>query len=138
MYMKLVEIIMNFLDLTTRGGIQNIDFRDFYNLLRESGLGHIGIGEGENLLEALHEAERDQLLDVDYTNARACLMNITGNAGLRECGQVIKNFTNDRGIKRFRFGLRDSSGPIRCMVAVGGVRSPYLESFLGAKMEYLE
>ena len=72
-------------ELITKKGLVSLDFADIKSIMGGSGMAMIGMGEsesGDRALESVHEALSSPLLDIDISNARGALVNITGSSDL--------------------------------------------------------
>ena len=72
-------------ELITKRGLVSLDFADIRSIMGGSGMAMIGMGEsesGDRALESVHEALSSPLLDIDISNAKGALVNITGSSDL--------------------------------------------------------
>lgn len=72
-------------ELITKKSLVNLDFADIRTIMQGSGMAMIGIGEsesGDRALESVHEALNSPLLDLDISDARGALINISGSSDL--------------------------------------------------------
>lgn len=93
------EILMNAVkgmtELITKPGLINVDFADVKTIMRDGGLGVIGIGESnseERQVDAVNKAVKNPLLAVEITNAKNALVNVTGGEDLtlHQAHDVVK------------------------------------------------
>ncbi len=72
-------------ELITKQGLVSLDFADIRSIMEGSGMAMIGMGEsdsGDRALESVHEALSSPLLDIDISNAKGALINISGSSDL--------------------------------------------------------
>ncbi|MBZ9570764.1 cell division protein FtsZ [Methanobrevibacter sp. TMH8] len=72
-------------ELITKKSLVNLDFADIRTIMQGSGMAMIGMGEsesGDRALESVHEALNSPLLDLDISDARGALINISGSSDL--------------------------------------------------------
>ncbi|BBL61889.1 MAG: cell division protein FtsZ [Methanobrevibacter arboriphilus] len=72
-------------ELITKKSLVNLDFADIRSIMQGSGMAMIGMGEsesGDRALESVHEALNSPLLDLDISDAKGALINISGSSDL--------------------------------------------------------
>jgi cell division protein FtsZ len=72
-------------ELITKQGLVSLDFADIRSIMKGSGMAMIGMGEsdsGDRALESVHEALNSPLLDLDISDAKGALINISGSSDL--------------------------------------------------------
>lgn len=72
-------------ELITKKGLVSLDFADIRSIMKGSGMAMIGMGEsdsGDRALESVNEALHSPLLDLDISNAKGALINISGSSDL--------------------------------------------------------
>ena len=72
-------------ELITKPGLISLDFADISSIMKGSGMAMIGMGEsesGDRAIESVHEALSSPLLDIDISNAKGALINISGSSDL--------------------------------------------------------
>ena len=111
----LATAVKGVIEIITKEGYINVDFKDVTNMMRGSGMALMGsgIGKGENRLrEAVKGALESPLLnDFDLKTARNILINITVSGGddsikfseLDEINDMIAEYTG--GANRFKQGI---------------------------------
>ncbi|WP_295722684.1 cell division protein FtsZ [uncultured Methanobrevibacter sp.] len=82
-------------ELITKAGLVSLDFADIRSIMKGSGMAMIGMGEsdsGERALESVHEALSSPLLDIDISDAKGALINITGSSDLtlQEAEKIVQ------------------------------------------------
>ena len=81
----LVRAVKGITELITRPALLNLDFADVRSIMQGSGMAMIGMGEsdsGDRAFESVHEAINSPLLDLDVSDAKAALINISGSSDL--------------------------------------------------------
>jgi len=72
-------------ELISKKSLVNLDFADVKTIMQGSGMAMIGMGEsdtGDRALESVHEALNSPLLDLDISDAKGALINISGSSDL--------------------------------------------------------
>ncbi len=72
-------------ELITKKGLVGLDFADIRTIMQGSGMAMIGMGESESAdraIESVHEALNSPLLDLDISDAKGALINISGSSDL--------------------------------------------------------
>ena len=82
-------------ELITKKGLVSLDFADIRTIMEGSGMAMIGMGEsesGDRALESVHEALNSPLLDLDISDAKGALINISGSSDLtlHEAEKVVQ------------------------------------------------
>lgn len=130
----LTETISGITDLIVQTGLVNVDFADVINIMKLGGATVVGIGRGEGegkALRAMMEAIRFPLIEADLSEAKGCIVSITGGPDLtvnegREALSEIKGRMHPDA--RLKWGLRidrEMLGKVKIMVLLVGVKSPY-------------
>ena len=91
----LVRAVKGITELITKQGLVSLDFADIRSIMKGSGMAMIGMGEsdsGERALESVHEALSSPLLDIDISDAKGALINITGSSDLtlQEAEKIVQ------------------------------------------------
>jgi cell division protein FtsZ len=93
----LIQAITGITELITTPGLVNLDFNDLRTIMKDSGLGVIGLGESEAMgemraEEAVKQAVTSPLLDATIDGATGVLVNVTGgpNMSLAEAEKCIE------------------------------------------------
>ncbi len=130
----LTETINGITDLIVQTGLVNVDFADVMNMMRLGGAAVVGIGKGEGdgkAMKAMTEAIRFPLIEADLSEAKGCIVSITGGPDLtvkegREALAEIKGRMHPDA--KLKWGLRidrGMMGRVKIMVLLVGVKSPY-------------
>jgi cell division protein FtsZ len=122
-------------ELITRPGLVSLDFADIRSIMKGSGMAMIGMGEsesGDRALESVHEALNSPLLDLDISNAKGALINISGSSDLtlNEAEKIVQIVADeldpDANIIWGAQIQEDLENVIRTTIVVAGVNSPHI------------
>ncbi|MCC7568633.1 MAG: cell division protein FtsZ [Candidatus Methanofastidiosa archaeon] len=131
----LAEMVKGLSETITTPSLVNLDFADIRAVMTSGGYAMIGVGESNTknrAEEAVHEALKNKLLEVDYSHARGALVHVTGgpDMSLSEANMVgeliCKQIGGEANVTwgaRVDDNLRDS---IRVMLILTGVTSPWI------------
>jgi len=130
------EVIKGVTESITLPSLINLDFNDVRTILQSGGTSTIFFGENadDNPEQAVADALRNPLLDVDYRGARGALIHISAGPSLRlrTAYEVVEGLTaRMRPEANVIFGVRVDrkyEGILRVLTIMTGVRSPILES----------
>jgi cell division protein FtsZ len=130
----LTDAIKGITELITKPGLVNLDFADIRTVLQNSGVAALGIGESDSANraeEAAMEALNSPLLDVDVTDAKGALVNVTGSPDLtvteaeRIVSKVSEALNPDAQLIWGAQISEDMKNAVRVLVILSGVHSPY-------------
>ncbi len=133
-------------ELITKPGLVSLDFADIRSIMMGSGMAMIGMGEsdsGDRAIESVHEALNSPLLDLDISNAKGALINISGSSDLtlHEAEKVVQIVADeldpDANIIWGTQIQEDLENVIRTTIVVAGVKSPHIFGLPGEK-EFVE
>ena len=133
-------------ELITKPGLVSLDFADIRSIMMGSGMAMIGMGEsdsGDRAIESVHEALNSPLLDLDISNAKGALINISGSSDLtlNEAEKVVQIVADeldpDANIIWGTQIQEELQNTIRTTIVVAGVKSPYIFGIHG-EPEYIE
>jgi cell division protein FtsZ len=133
-------------ELITKPGLVSLDFADIRSIMKGSGMAMIGMGEsdsGDRAIESVHEALNSPLLDLDISNAKGALINITGSSDLtlNEAEKVVQIVADeldpDANIIWGTQIQEDLQNTIRTTIVVAGVKSPHIFG-MHSEAEYIE
>src|SRR3989344_2919186 len=138
----LTNAVKGIAELVTKVGLVNLDFADIKAVMANGGVSLIGIGESDSqdrAKEAVEKAISNPLLDVDISNARGALINITGGNDMsldeyRKVMEVIGNKTApDAKIISGAQISPDMDKTIRVLIIATGVKSSQI---FGSSLEF--
>jgi cell division protein FtsZ len=83
----LIQAITGITELITTPGLVNLDFNDLRTIMKDSGIGVVGIGESDAMgearaEEAVKQAITSPLLDATIEGATGLLVNVSGGASM--------------------------------------------------------
>ena len=124
-------------ELITKPGLISLDFADISSIMKGSGMAMIGMGEsesGDRAIESVHEALSSPLLDIDISNAKGALINISGSSDLtlqeaEKIVQIVGDSLDDEA--NIIWGAQideELQNMIRTTIVVSGVKSQYSSS----------
>ena len=146
----LAEMVKGLSETITQPSLVNLDFADIRAVMEDGGVAMIGVGESNSTNraeEAVAEALRNKLLDVDYTEAKGALVHCSGGPDMKlyeanKVGELVKGMVKDKEGQviwgaRIDENLRES---IRVMVIMTGIKSPWITGRVidndGAKISF--
>jgi len=112
----------------------NVDYADVKNVMQDGGISMISLGEAaghDKVEEVVKNTLEHPLLDVDYEDAKGCLLHIEGSPDLSlgdsiKVGELItQSFNEDASIKLGARVNPELKG-IRATAIITGVKSPYM------------
>ena len=110
-------------ELITKPGLISLDFADISSIMKGSGMAMIGMGEsesGDRAIESVHEALSSPLLDIDISNAKGALINISGSSDL-----TLNEADPEANIIWGAQIDEELQNMIRTTIVVSGVKSQY-------------
>ncbi len=132
----LAEMVKGISETILEPSLVNLDYADVRAVMTDGGVAMVGVGESNTnnrAQEAVEEALRNRLLEVDYNNAKGALVHVSGGPDMKlseasAVGEYINRMIGDESSKiiwgaRIDESLRDS---MRVMLIVTGVTSPYI------------
>ncbi|MBU7013767.1 MAG: cell division protein FtsZ [Theionarchaea archaeon] len=132
----LAEMVKGISETILEPSLVNLDYADVRSVMLDGGVAMVGVGESNTnnrAQEAVEEALRNRLLEVDYTNAKGALVHVSGGPSMKlseasAVGEYINKLVGDENSRiiwgaRIDESLRDS---MRVMLIVTGVNSPYI------------
>lgn len=121
-------------ELITKQGLVSLDFADIRSIMEGSGMAMIGMGEsdsGDRALESVHEALSSPLLDIDISDAKGALINISGSSDLtlhesEKIVQIVADKLDPEANIIWGAQIDESlQNLIRTTIVVSGVKSHY-------------
>ncbi|MBN1785899.1 MAG: cell division protein FtsZ, partial [Candidatus Methanofastidiosa archaeon] len=131
----LAEMVKGLSETITTTSLVNLDFADIKSIMQSGGVALIGVGESNTknrAEEAVQEALKNKLLEVDYSSAKGALVHVSGgpDMSLTEANRVGELINEKIGGNadviwgaRIDENLKDS---IRVMLILTGVKSPWI------------
>jgi cell division protein FtsZ len=132
----LAEMVKGISETILEPSLVNLDYADVRTVMTNGGVAMVGVGESytnNRAQEAVEEALRNRLLEVDYTNAKGALVHVSGGPDMKlseasAVGEYINRLIGDESSKilwgaRVDESLKDS---MRVMLIITGVSSPYI------------
>ena len=122
-------------EITSQGGLVNIDFADMRSIMDGGGVAMIGMGEGQGsnrASDAVISALTSPLLELDIGASKGALVNVTGgdDMTLQEAHEVVREVHSKiNKDARIIWGASIDSTlehQIRVMLVVTGVKSPQI------------
>ncbi|MEM2133426.1 MAG: cell division protein FtsZ [Candidatus Jordarchaeaceae archaeon] len=135
----LIKGVNSISELIIKPGLVNVDLADIRTVVKDSGVAFIGVGEssgGDRACQAVEKALGNPLLDVDAKDARAALINITGdqNLTIREAELIVRKVSekvnpNSEVIwgANINPSLKDT---LRVAIIISAVSLPYVEKLI--------
>jgi cell division protein FtsZ len=129
-------------ELITKPGLVSLDFADIRSIMKGSGMAMIGMGEsdsGDRAIESVHEALNSPLLDLDISNAKGALINISGSSDLtlQEAERIVQIVADeldpDANIIWGTQIQEELQNIVRTTIVVAGVKSPYIYGMPGER-----
>jgi len=142
----LANMIMGIVETISAPSLINLDFADFRTIVRKGGVAVVGIGESDapnRAEEAVRNALRSPLLDVDYAGATGALIHVCGDnqMTIEEANRVGEIVTEMMGHDALViWGARANpctDGFLKVTLVMTGVHSPNILSGFGTLMPKL-
>jgi len=142
----LANMIKGIVETISTPSLINLDFADFRTIVKKGGVAVVGIGESDapnRAEEAVRNAMRNPLLDVDYAGATGALIHVCGDSQMtieeaNRVGEIVTEMMDDDAL--VIWGARvnpDMNGMLRVTLVMTGVNSPSLLSGLGTILPQL-
>lgn len=136
----LANMIKGFAETISAPSLINLDFADFKTIVRRGGVAVVGVGESNapnRAEEAVKNALRNPLLDVDYVGATGALIHVSGDGQMtieeaNRVGEMITEMMDDNAL--VIWGAKVNPEPDRMLkvtLVMTGVKSPRLLSGFG-------
>lgn len=134
----LAEMVKGISETILEPSLVNLDYADVRMVMTDGGVAMVGMRESNTAnraQEAVEEALRNRLLEVDYTSAKGALIHVSGGPDMKlseasAAGEYINQLIGDENSKiiwaaRIDESLEDS---LRVMLIITGVSSPYISA----------
>jgi len=142
----LASMIQGIVETISAPSLINLDFADFRTIVRRGGVAVVGVGESDapnRAEEAVRNALRSPLLDVDYAGATGALIHVSGDnqMTIQEANRVAEIVTEMMGHDALViWGARanpSTDGFLKVTLVMTGVHSPKILSGFGTLMPKL-
>ena len=136
----LANMIKGIVETISAPSLINLDFADFKTIVRRGGVAVVGVGDSDapnRAEEAVRNALRSPLLDVDYAGATGALIHVTGDNQMtieeaNRVGEIVTEMMDDNAL--VIWGARvnpEQDGRLKVTLVMTGVNSPHLLSGFG-------
>jgi len=136
----LANMIKGIVETISAPSLINLDFADFKTIVRRGGVAVVGVGESDapnRAEEAVRDALRSPLLDVDYVGATGALIHVTGDTQMtieeaNRVGEIVTEMMDNEAL--VIWGARVSpelDGKLKVTLVMTGVNSPHILSGFG-------
>ena len=137
----LANLIRGIVETISSPSLINLDFADFKTVVREGGLAVVGVGESDapgRAEEAVRNALRSPLFDLDYEGASGALIHVCGDDQMtveeaNRVGEIISEMMKNNATVIWGARVNPSlAGMLKVTLVMTGVHSPRLPSGFGA------
>jgi cell division protein FtsZ len=136
----LANMIKGIVETISAPSLINLDFADFKTIVRRGGVAIVGVGESDapnRAEEAVRNALRSPLLNVDYVGATGALIHVTGDAQMtieeaNRVGEIVTEMMDNDAL--VIWGARvnpEQNGKLKVTLVMTGVNSPHILSGFG-------
>ncbi|MEM3698055.1 MAG: cell division protein FtsZ [Candidatus Bathyarchaeia archaeon] len=136
----LANMIKGIVETISAPSLINLDFADFKTIVKRGGVAVVGVGESDapnRAEEAVRNALRSPLLDVDYMGATGALIHVTGDSQMtieeaNRVGEIVTEMMNENAL--VIWGARvnpEQDGKLKVTLVMTGVNSPHVLSGFG-------
>jgi len=136
----LANMIKGITETISAPSLINLDFSDFKTIVKRGGVAVVGVGESDapnRAEEAVRNALRSPLLDVDYMGATGALIHVTGDSQMtieeaNRVGEIVTEMMDDNAL--VIWGARvnpEQNGKLKVTLVMTGVNSPHVLSEFG-------
>jgi cell division protein FtsZ len=137
----LANMIKGIVETISAPSLINLDFADFRTIVRRGGVAVVGVGESDapnRAEEAVRNALRSPLLNVDYAGATGALIHVTGDSQMtieeaNRVGEIVTEMMDGNAL--VIWGARvnpEQNGKLKVTLVMTGVNSPHILSGFGA------
>lgn len=135
----LANMIKGIVETVSAPSLINLDFADFRTIVKKGGVAVIGVGESDapnRAEEAVRNALKSPLLNVDYAGATGALIHVTGDNHMtieeaNRVGEIVTEMMNNDAL--VIWGARvnpEQNGKLKVTLVMTGINSPRLVSGL--------
>lgn len=137
----LANVIKGLIESISAHSLVNPDFADFKTIVKRGGVAGVGIGESDapnRAEEAVRNALRSPLLDVDCTGATGTLIHVTGDSrltleGVNRVREIVAEMMNNNAQVILGAGVNpELDGKIRVTLMMTGVGPPQIARGFGS------
>ncbi|MEM3731633.1 MAG: cell division protein FtsZ [Candidatus Bathyarchaeia archaeon] len=136
----LANMIKGIVETISAPSLINLDFADFKTIVKRGGVAVVGVGESDapnRAEEAVKNALRSPLLDVDYAGAKGALIHVTGDSQMtieeaNRVGEIVTEMMDENAL--VIWGARvnpEQDGKLKVTLVMTGVNSPHVLSGFG-------
>jgi cell division protein FtsZ len=136
----LANMIKGIVETISAPSLINLDFADFKTIVKRGGIAVVGVGESDapnRAEEAVRNALRSPLLEVDYAGATGALIHVTGDAQMtieeaNRVGEIVTEMMDNHAL--VIWGARvspEQQGKLKVTLVMTGVNSPHVLSGFG-------
>ncbi len=136
----LANMIKGVVETISAPSLINLDFADFKTIVRKGGMAVVGVGESDapnRAEEAVQNALRSPLLDVDYAGATGALIHVCGDNQMtieeaNRVGEIVTEMMDSNASVIWGARINPSlDGVLRVTLVMTGVQSPDILSGFG-------
>ena len=136
----LANMIKGVVETISAPSLINLDFADFKTIVGKGGVAVVGVGESDapnRAEEAVQNALRSPLLDVDYAGATGALIHVSGDNQMtieeaNRVGEIVTETMHNNASVIWGARVNPSlAGMLRVTLVMTGVNSPQLLSGFG-------
>jgi cell division protein FtsZ len=142
----LANMIKGIVETVSTPSLINLDFADFKTIVSRGGVAVVGVGESDapnRAEEAVRNALRTPLLDVDYAGATGALIHVTGDSQMtieeaNRVGEIVTEMMDCNAL--VIWGARVNpvqDGKLKVTLVMTGVNSPHILSGFGTIAPHL-
>jgi cell division protein FtsZ len=142
----LANMIKGIVETISTPSLINLDFADFKTIVSRGGVAVVGVGESDapnRTEEAVRNALRTPLLDVDYAGATGALVHVTGDNQMtieeaNRVGEIVTEMMDCSAM--VIWGARvnpKQNGKLKVTLVMTGVNSPHVLSGFGTIAPHL-
>jgi len=136
----LANMIKGIVETISAPSLINLDFADFKTIVKRGGLAVVGVGESDapnRAEEAVRNALRSPLLDVDYAGATGALIHVTGDNHMtieeaNRVGEIVTEMMDNNAL--VIWGARvnpETEGKLKVTLVMTGINSSSTPIALG-------
>lgn len=133
----LAKMIKGIVETISAPSLINLDFADFKTIVKRGGMAIVGVGESDapnRAEEAVRNALRSPLLDVDYAGATGALIHVTGDNQMtieeaNRVGEIVTEMMDNDAL--VIWGARvnpEQDGKLKVTLVMTGVDTPQIPS----------